>query len=139
MSALFLDTNIISDMMRDLQGRAATRAKQASIHRGDEALFTSTVVQCELEYGLARKPSPRLQLAYQTVMDSIEVLPLDHTVSAHYANLRTHLEQAGTPIGGNDMLIAAHALSLGATLVTADAEFSRVPGLMLENWLLPSP
>ena len=77
MSILFLDTTIISDMMRDLQGAAATRAKLASIERGDDTLYTSTVVQCELEYGIARKSSPRLLAAYKAVMDTIEVLPLD--------------------------------------------------------------
>lgn len=137
MSILFLDTNIISDMMRDLQGAAATRAKQASVQRGDDTLCISTVVQCELEYGMARKSSPRLLAAYKAVMQTIEVLPLDHTVSVHYAQLRTHLERTGTPIGPNDTLIAAHALALGATLVTADAEFTRVPGLQVENWLQP--
>ena len=139
MSILFLDTNIISDMMRDLQGAAATRAKQASIQRGDDTLYTSTVVQCELEYGMERKSSPRLLAAYKAVMQTIEILPLDHTVSVHYAQLRTHLERTGTPIGPNDTLIAAHALALGATLVTADAEFTRVPGLKLENWLQALP
>lgn len=54
----------------------------------------------------------------------------------HYARLRTALEQAGSPIGPNDALIAAHALALGCTLVTADAEFDRVPGLRVENWAL---
>ena len=137
MSILFLDTNIISDMMRDLQGAAATRAKLASIERGDDTLYTSTVVQCELEYGIARKSSPRLLAAYKAVMDTIEVLPLDPTVSVHYAQLRTHLEQCGTPIGPNDTFIAAHALALGATLITADTEFTRVPGLKVENWLQP--
>ena len=137
MSILFLDTNIISDMMRDLQGAAATRAKLASIERGDDTLYTSTVVQCELEYGIARKSSPRLLAAYKAVMDTIEVLPLDPTVSAHYAQLRTHLEQCRTPIGPNDTFIAAHALALGATLVTADSEFTLVPGLRVENWLQP--
>lgn len=64
-------------------------------------------------------------------------MPFDAEVAAHYANLRTVLEEAGTPIGPNDTFIAAHALALGATLVTADAEFTRVPGLKIENWLQP--
>ncbi len=136
MSILFLDTNIISDMMRDLQGPAATHAMQASHSRGSDALYTSVVVQCELEYGLRRKPNPRLQAAYATVMDTIEVLPLDATLVTHYAQLRTQLESTGTPIGPNDTLIAAHALALDATLVSGDAEFNRVPGLRVENWLL---
>jgi tRNA(fMet)-specific endonuclease VapC len=70
-------------------------------------------------------------------MQNLVVLPLDEVVGPQYAKLRAHLEQAGTPIGANDTLIAAHALSLGATLVTADAEFVRVPGLQVENWLQP--
>lgn len=65
-------------------------------------------------------------------------MPFDADVAVHYANLRTVLEEAGTPIGANDTLIAAHAMSLGATLVTADAEFTRVPDLKVENWLQPS-
>jgi tRNA(fMet)-specific endonuclease VapC len=56
----------------------------------------------------------------------------------HYQRIRLHLEQLGTPIGPNDTLIAAHALALGATLVSADAEFTRVPGLAFENWLRPT-
>jgi tRNA(fMet)-specific endonuclease VapC len=64
-------------------------------------------------------------------------MPLDAGVAIHYANLRTELEAAGTPIGPNDTFIAAHALALGATLVTADADFSCVPGLQVENWLQP--
>jgi tRNA(fMet)-specific endonuclease VapC len=68
-------------------------------------------------------------------MQSVTVMPFDAEVAVHYANLRTVLEQSGTPIGANDTLIAAHALALGATLVTADAAFTRVPGLKVENWL----
>ena len=71
-------------------------------------------------------------------MASIPVKPLDNDIVAHYASIRTQLERQRTPIGPNDTLIAAHALALGATLVTADAEFSRVPGLLIENWLQPS-
>ncbi|WP_263971675.1 PIN domain-containing protein [Leptolyngbya ohadii] len=55
----------------------------------------------------------------------------------HYASIRTHLEQAGTPIGSNDLLIAAHSLALNLTLVTANTrEFERVPALTLDNWVL---
>jgi len=60
---------------------------------------------------------------------------LTSTVVPSYASLRSTLEAAGTPIGANDLLIAAHALALQATLVSADADFLRVPGLQLENWL----
>ena len=65
------------------------------------------------------------------------LLPLEQPADYRYAELRTALEQAGTPIGPNDMLIAAHAMALGLVLVTANVnEFSRVPGLALENWLM---
>lgn len=68
-------------------------------------------------------------------MQTVDVLPLTKDIVSRYAALRSQLEAAGTPIGANDMLIAAHALSIDATLVTADAEFLRVPSLQVENWL----
>ena len=95
------------------------------------------MVQCELLFGLRRRTHPRWSTQYERVMTSIDVLALESAVAPHYAKLRTDLELSGTPIGPNDMLIAAHALALGATLVTADAEFARVPGLQVENWMLP--
>jgi len=94
------------------------------------------VVDCEVRYGLRRKSSSKLDQAYTNLLQIVEVLPLDALVTPHYASLRARLEQAGKSIGANDSLIAAHALALGATLITADAEFSRVPDLALENWLV---
>ena len=135
MSPLLLDTNIISDMMRNLDGAAAQRARQACQTRGAQTLCTSIVVQCELEFGLARKKNARLDVAYSAVMESVEVMPMDSGVARHYASLRTQLENAGQPMGANDLMIAAHALALNAILVTADAAFEHVPGLKIENWL----
>lgn len=137
MKGLMLDTNIISDMMRNLQGSAAKRAIALGTNEsgGQRRLCTSVIVQCELEFGLARQPNPRLQIAYDAVMQTIEVLPLTKDIVSLYANLRSLLESAGAPIGPNDTLIAAHALSIDATVVSADAEFLRVPGLRVENWL----
>ncbi len=137
MTGLMLDTNIISDMMRHLQGPAAQRAIAMSSTEsgGKRGLCTSVIVQCELEFGLARQPNPRLQTAYDAVMQTVDVLPLTKDIVSRYAALRSHLQAAGTPIGANDLLIAAHALALNATLVSADADFLRVPGLQLENWL----
>lgn len=130
-----LDTNIISRLMRDGQGQDAQRYRARLLREPDCIVVTSVVVQCELMFGLTRHPSQRLQIAFERQMEQLPVLPLEDNIGSHYAKLRTHLEQAGTPIGANDTLIAAHALALGATLVTADAEFSRVPGLKVENWL----
>lgn len=134
-----LDTNIISALMKDRSGTDTSRVRQWGLRTPDCTLVTSVVVQYELLFGLARHDSPRLRAAYEIQMQNIVVLPLDEFVGPHYAKLRAHLEQAGTPIGANDTLIAAHALTLGATLVTADAEFARVPGLKLENWLQALP
>jgi tRNA(fMet)-specific endonuclease VapC len=72
------------------------------------------------------------------LLASIEVAALDSGVDEHYGRIRAELEAHGTPIGGNDLLIAAHALAEQATLVTDNTgEFRRVPGLRVENWLRP--
>jgi len=130
-----LDTNVISDMMRNPAGSAAQRALLLAANEPGSKVCTSVVVQCELLFGLRRRPNPRWSTQYERVMASIDVLALEPPVATHYAELRTDLERSGTPIGPNDMLIAAHALALGATLVSSDTEFARVPGLALENWL----
>ena len=134
-----LDTNIISALMKDRTGADTARVRAWAQRTPDGTLVTSVVVQYELLFGLARHGSPRLQTAFDIQMQNLVVLPLDEVVGPHYAKLRAQLEQAGTPIGANDTLIAAHALALDATLVTADAEFLRVPGLKVENWLIPAP
>jgi len=130
-----LDTNIISNLMRDPEGPVAQRvlAQDAA-----KEVCTSLIVQCELQFGLQRLSNPKWERQFQRAMACLQVKMLDQDVVPHYARIRAHLESLGTPIGPNDTLIAAHALALGATLITADAEFSRVPGLQIENWLHPS-
>lgn len=131
-----LDTNIISDAVRYPHGPVAKQIQRLSMTHPQQ-LCTSVVVACELQFGTARKDAPSLAAKVATVLQFVPVMSLDSQVVAHYAAIRAHLERQGTPIGPNDMLIAAHALALGATLVSADAEFARVPGLQVENWLLP--
>jgi len=127
-----LDTNIISDLIRNPQGRAAKRIAKA----GEDTICTSIVVAAELRYGCAKSGSARLTKAVEDVLGEIEVLPFEAPADADYGDIRTTLEAAGTPIGSNDMLIAAHARTLGATVVTANTqEFKRVGGLKVENWL----
>jgi tRNA(fMet)-specific endonuclease VapC len=93
------------------------------------------IVACELRFGAAKRGSPKLSRAVEAILDAVPTLPLDASVSAHYADIRSHLEAGGTPIGGNDLLIAAHARSIGATIVTRNAgEFQRVPGLDVAVW-----
>ena len=127
-----LDTNIISDMIRNPAGKAAS----AAVRAGDGALCTSIVVASELRYGCARKGSAKLLAKVEELLAEIPVLPLDVPVDAEYGALRADLEARGQPIGHNDLFIAAHACALGITLVTANTgEFSRIASLMVENWL----
>ena len=127
-----LDTNILSDLVRNPAGRIAQRIETVS----EEAVCTSLIVSAELRFGAFKKGSKRLLSQLEAVLSALDILPLEMPVDERYAGLRLALERAGTPIGGNDMLIAAHALALDLTVVTAnEREFSRVPGLAVENWL----
>ena len=130
-----LDTNIISHMMADADGIVGKRAQNILSSQPERHLCTSIIVQCELVYGLAKRPSKRLQQAYEFQIGGLVVLPLDSQVTNYYAQLRAELERLGQSIGPNDTFIAAHALVIGAVLVTADSDFGRVPGLKIENWL----
>jgi tRNA(fMet)-specific endonuclease VapC len=86
--------------------------------------------------GAAKKTSPRLTAQVDAVLGALDTLPFDFPGDETYGSIRTQLESAGTPIGGNDLLIAAHAVALDLTLVTDNTkEFSRVGGLRVENWL----
>jgi tRNA(fMet)-specific endonuclease VapC len=127
-----LDTNIISDMMRNPEGKAAKRIAKA----GEDNICTSIIVAAELRYGCARSGSKRLLKAVEDLLGEISVLPFDVPADAAYGGIREEQEAAGTSIGGNDLLIAAHARAIGATIVTANtAEFKRIRGLNVENWL----
>ena len=127
-----LDTNIVSDLVRHPQGRIAEHIRKV----GEAQVCTSIIVAAELRYGATKKGSQRLTAQLETVLGGLDVLPFEAPADAAYGLIRTRLEQAGTPIGGNDLLIAAQALALGLTMVTEnEREFSRVPGLSVENWL----
>jgi tRNA(fMet)-specific endonuclease VapC len=128
-----LDTNIISDLIRNPQGKAAKRIAKV----GDDNVCTSIIVAAELRYGCARRGSKRLLKAVEDLLSEISVLPFDIPADAEYGGIRSELEATGMPIGGNDLLIAAHARAIGATIVTANSdEFKRVRGLKVENWLI---
>jgi len=128
-----LDTNILSDLIRNPRGPVAARLRSIP----EAEIATSIIVAAELRYGAARKASPRLTAQVEAVLGAIEILPFTEPADRAYAGLRALLEQRGCPIGGNDLLIAAQALALGCTLVSANLrEFARVPGLACENWLL---
>jgi len=127
-----LDTNIISDLVRNPHGVIRDKIIQV----GDDAICTSIVVSSELRFGVEKKGSKRLRFQLEAILSAIEVLPLKEPADQNYAVLRSCLEKAGTPIGPNDMLIAAQSITMELILVTANLnEFRRVPGLKVENWL----
>lgn len=131
-SAYMLDTNIVSHVM---QGRdAALLAKLASVSVGQVVI--SSVTLAELEYGLHRKGHPpRLQNALTQVLLRIDVLPWDEAVARRYGALCASLEAKGINLSDLDMLIAAHAVTVGATLVSRDKAFGQLPErLTVEVW-----
>jgi tRNA(fMet)-specific endonuclease VapC len=129
-----LDTNIVSALLRNPQGPVS--AKIAEV--GETNVCTSIIVAAELRFGAVKKGSNQLTTQLETILSALDTLPLDSPVDEHYGRIRLQLESAGTPIGGNDLLIAAHSVALGYTLVTDnEREFAHVPGLGFENWLKP--
>jgi len=127
-----LDTNIVSDLVRNPQGNVAQHIRKV----GEAQVCTSIIVAAELRYGAGKKGSPRLSAQLEAVLGALEVLPFETPADAAYGLLRTRLEQAGSPIGTNDLLIAAQALTLGYTIITDnEKEFARVKDLRCENWL----
>ena len=131
MSLCLLDTNTISALFHDPFGPVAVKIDAAN--QGD--ICTSIVVACELRFGAQKRGSTKLTTWVEATLNDLDVQPLGSDADHHYARLRVELECKGTPISGNDMLIAAHALALDATLVTANTRaFARIEGLKLENW-----
>jgi tRNA(fMet)-specific endonuclease VapC len=125
-----LDTSILAEIARNIDGRAA---RTLAVKLGECAI--SMIVVAEVRFGLAKKPEARTAVRSHELLEMLTQEPWDAPADKSYAQLRCALEAAGTPIGGNDMLIAAHALARDATLVTAnEREFRRVPGLRVENW-----
>ncbi|RTL81045.1 MAG: type II toxin-antitoxin system VapC family toxin [Hyphomicrobiales bacterium] len=132
MTRYLLDTNIISDLIRNPKGKVAKHIARV----GENNVCTSIIVAAELRYGCAKSGSKRLLEAVENLLGELDVLSLDGPADAEYGRIRAELERKGSPIGGNDLLIAAHALAIEATMVTANvAEFARVDGLNVQNWL----
>jgi tRNA(fMet)-specific endonuclease VapC len=134
MSRLYmLDTNMVSYI---LKGKSpAARARLAALGP-DEVACISIVTEFELEFGLAKNPNARnLRRALRWFLARIQVLPFGSVEARAYGKLRAQQEAAGGPLESMDMLIAAHAMAIGAILVTADKVFDSVPGLAgRENW-----
>lgn len=132
MTRFLLDTNIVSDLVRNPQGRITRRIREI----GESQVCTSIIVAAELRYGAAKRGSTALTAQLEAVLGALEVLPFEAPADAIYGELRARLEQAGRPIGGNDLLIAAQAVALRHTIITDnEREFARIGDLPCENWL----
>ncbi len=135
MPVYMLDTDISSYIMKRSHDAVLERLKQTPIHD----VCISVITKSELMFGV--ELSPRRQQD-QTALDEflryVEVLDFPNEAALHYAQIRATLKQIGNMIGGNDLFIAAHARSLGLTVVTNNTrEFGRVPDLSIENWSVP--
>lgn len=126
-----LDTNTASYAIKGNVARV--REQLLKIAMADVGI--SVITEAELRFGVARLPSAiRLKDLVEEFLLRVEVLPWNSAAANHYAEIRAALERSGKPMGNMDMLIAAHALSVEAVLVTHDRVFRRVKGLKLEDW-----
>lgn len=131
-----LDTNTVSDLVRRPDGNVARRA----IAQEPGTIAIRIIVAAELRYGAERLNSARLTSQLNAVLSVIDTLPLDTPADSHYAAILTALEGVGRTFGYNDLLVAAHARALGATLVTDNfGDFSRIPDLLIEDWQRSPP
>jgi tRNA(fMet)-specific endonuclease VapC len=127
-----LDTNAIIFALKDAQGRSALRIGEVA----HQDVAICSVVEAELYHGAAKYGHPtRRKEALDAFLEPFQSLPFDSACVPEYARIRDHLENQGSRIGANDLLIAAIALTHSLTLVTNNMnEFQRVPGLRVEDW-----
>lgn len=132
MNGLFLlDTNILSVIALDRSKKADERFVAATLDR----VVTSVLVEGELLYGLALRPdNRRLRDTVLPLLAELTVLEWTRSTAKTYGRLRAGMRQLGKALSPLDMLIAAHALEVGATLVSNDSAFAHVPGLTVEDW-----
>lgn len=130
MKRYMLDTNTVSHLIK----------KHAAVARRVVAtpmafLCISAITNGELFFGLAKRPDAKqLHLAVRELLLRVDVLPWDGAIVEHYGTVRADMERQGKMLAPLDLLIATHALSAGAVLVTNDRAFGRVAGLLLEDW-----
>ena len=127
-----LDTNICIYIIKKKPPELIKRFKQIEISQ----IGISSITMSELVFGVYKSSKPEQnKLALAQFAAPLEILPFGDEAADFYGRLRTHLEKQGTPIGSLDMLIAAHALSIGSILITNnEKEFNRIPNLRIENW-----
>ena len=130
MKRTMLDTNTVSQLLKQhpAVSRRVVTASMAS-------LCISSITEGELLFGLAKRPdAKRLHLAVREFLRRVDVLPWDSAAAECYGTLRADMARQGKALGSLDMLIAAHALSVGAVLATNDRAFGQVTGLYVEDW-----
>ncbi|PZV04582.1 MAG: VapC toxin family PIN domain ribonuclease [Cyanobium sp.] len=128
---ILLDTNICIYIINAKPAAVLERFKNYRL--GEIGLCS--VVAAELAFGVAKSSSARNRQALEMFLAPLTILPFDERAAWAYGDLRAELERRGTPIGSLDTMIAAHALSLQATLITNNTrEFAQVPGLQVDNW-----
>ena len=127
-----LDTNICIYVIKRRPELVLDRFNENAAH-----LAISSITLAELLHGAEKSSQPQRTLAVvEDFCSRLDVLDYGAKASQHYGQIRASLEQRGTPIGVNDLHIAAHARSEGLTLVSNNLrEFERVDGLLYENWL----
>jgi tRNA(fMet)-specific endonuclease VapC len=132
MTLYLLDTNIVIAALKGLP-----RVRQQMERIPLNALRLSAIVLGELEFGAKKSAySERNRARLAELAQNLPLIGIDTNTVRHYAQIRAVLERQGTPIGANDLWIAAQALATGAVLVTNNTrEFERIPGLALENWV----
>jgi tRNA(fMet)-specific endonuclease VapC len=127
------DTNICSYILRQHPQQMLDRF--AKLDQDD--VWLSAIVAAELRFGVAKLASPRFSATVEAWLDVFEIRPWPVQATHHYAQIRCELEKIGNPIGGMDLMIAAHAISEQSILITNNAkEFHRVSGLAVEEWTL---
>jgi len=128
-----LDTNIVAYAINK---RPESVLQRLTAHKPEE-LCISAITLAELEYGVCHSSRPEQnQLALMAFLSQLQVVPFGSEAARDYGDIRHELASRGQLIGANDLLIAAHARSLGLTLVTNNGrEFDRVDGLCVENWV----
>jgi tRNA(fMet)-specific endonuclease VapC len=132
-TAFLLDTNICIYLIKRRPAHVLRRLKEHSIFE----IGISCITLSELEYGIHKSSQPfRNRIALAEFLAPFEILAFDDKAALEYGTLRWDLERRGQPIGGMDLLIAAHALSSQCVLVTNnEREFGRIPSLTVQNWV----
>ena len=131
MKRYMLDTNAVSALIKQ-QPAVVKKVCSLPMH----ALYISAITEGELRFGLAKRPeATRLHQAVLELLKRVDVLPWDHSVTQTYGTVRAGLEAQGKTLGALDLLIASHALSTDAVLVSNDRVFRQVSGLIIEDWV----